>query len=145
MLCRQCGTEIADKALICYRCGTATTEAKFKPPPASGRRSSRTRAAIVIAALMLVIVFVILYFIFGRGARLQADLLPMINSAPMITATTPLRHDWTFTEIESIYSSSLPDLVFRAQTINRERHRPDQVQGCMLLSIKTAGCPEDCT
>jgi len=31
MKCRQCGTEIADKALICYRCGTATTEAKFKP------------------------------------------------------------------------------------------------------------------
>jgi biotin synthase len=144
MLCRQCGTEIADKALICYRCGTATTEAKFKPPPASGRRSSRTRAAIVIAALMLVIVLVILYFIFGRGSRLQADLLPMINSAPMITATTPLRHDWTFTEIESIYSSALPDLVFRAQTIHRERHRPDEVQGCMLLSIKTGGCPEDC-
>jgi hypothetical protein len=22
--------EIADKALICYRCGTATTEAKYK-------------------------------------------------------------------------------------------------------------------
>ena len=32
MICRNCGTEIADKALICYRCGTATTEPKFKPP-----------------------------------------------------------------------------------------------------------------
>ena len=62
----------------------------------------------------------------------------------MTTATTPLRHDWTFAEIESIYTSPLPDLVFRAQTIHRERHRPDEVQGCMLLSIKTGGCPEDC-
>jgi hypothetical protein len=35
--CRQCGTEIADKALICYRCGAATTEPTFKP--AAIRRS----------------------------------------------------------------------------------------------------------
>ena len=26
MLCRNCGTEIADKAIICYRCGVATTD-----------------------------------------------------------------------------------------------------------------------
>ena len=39
MQCRQCGTEIADKALICYRCGTATTEAKYKPVPLGPRRS----------------------------------------------------------------------------------------------------------
>jgi hypothetical protein len=38
MQCRQCGTEIADKALICYRCGTATTEAKYKPAAVTGRR-----------------------------------------------------------------------------------------------------------
>ena len=39
MQCRQCGTEIADKALICYRCGTATTEAKYKPAPIGQRRA----------------------------------------------------------------------------------------------------------
>ena len=38
MQCRHCGIEIADKALICYRCGTATTEAKFKPAPPKPRR-----------------------------------------------------------------------------------------------------------
>ena len=63
MQCRQCGTEIADKALICYRCGTATTEAKFKPPVASGRRSSRKRVMIVIAALVLLILLAILIFL----------------------------------------------------------------------------------
>lgn len=26
MLCKSCGTEIADKALICFRCGAATTD-----------------------------------------------------------------------------------------------------------------------
>ena len=55
-----------------------------------------------------------------------------------------LRHDWTLTEIESIYTTPLPDLIFRAQSVHRIHHRPDEVQGCTLLSIKTGGCPEDC-
>jgi biotin synthase len=55
-----------------------------------------------------------------------------------------LRHDWTIPEIESIYAAPLPDLIFRAQGIHRLHHRPDEVQGCTLLSIKTGGCPEDC-
>jgi biotin synthase len=62
-----------------------------------------------------------------------------------VTPATPeLRHDWTLSEIESIYATPLPDLVFRAQSVHRERHRANEVQGCMLLSIKTGGCPEDC-
>jgi len=55
-----------------------------------------------------------------------------------------LRHDWSVAEIESIYTRPLPDLVFRAQTVHREHHSPNEVQGCILLSIKTGGCPEDC-
>jgi biotin synthase len=55
-----------------------------------------------------------------------------------------LRHDWTVSEIAAIYESPLPDLIFRAQQIHRQHHRADEVQGCMLLSIKTGGCPEDC-
>jgi biotin synthase len=55
-----------------------------------------------------------------------------------------LRHDWTADEIESIYSSPLPDLIFRAQTVHRAHHSTTDVQGCALLSIKTGGCPEDC-
>ncbi len=62
----------------------------------------------------------------------------------MSPATSDLRHDWTVQEIESIYTSALPDLVFRAQSVHRVRHRANEVQGCMLLSIKTGGCPEDC-
>lgn len=63
MLCRNCGTEIADKALICYRCGTATTEAKFKPP--AGGQSPRRGVAITVA-LVLVLLLVIL-FLLGRS------------------------------------------------------------------------------
>lgn len=58
--------------------------------------------------------------------------------------TAELRHDWTAHEIEAIYTLPVPELIFRAQTIHRAYHRPNEVQGCALLSIKTGGCPEDC-
>jgi len=58
--------------------------------------------------------------------------------------TEELRHDWTVDEIERIYSAPLSDLIFRAQQAQRRYHRTDQVQACVLLSIKTGGCPEDC-
>ena len=59
-------------------------------------------------------------------------------------STAILRHNWTLAEIEDIYTAPLPDLIFRAQTVHRAHHRTDEVQGCVLLSIKTGGCPEDC-
>lgn len=31
MRCRSCGTEIAEKALICFRCGAATTDPVRQP------------------------------------------------------------------------------------------------------------------
>jgi hypothetical protein len=31
MKCRSCGTEIADKALICFRCGAATSDPVRQP------------------------------------------------------------------------------------------------------------------
>jgi len=55
-----------------------------------------------------------------------------------------LRHDWSIQEIEALYTLPLTDLVFRAAEVHRVHHRADEVQGCMLLSIKTGGCPEDC-
>ena len=54
MTCRQCGTEIADKALICYRCGTATTEAKSKP--AAARKSVWPIVATLVAVVLLLTV-----------------------------------------------------------------------------------------
>jgi biotin synthase len=58
--------------------------------------------------------------------------------------TAQVRHDWSLDEIEAIYTTPLLELIFQAQQVHREHHRPDEVQGCMLLSIKTGGCPEDC-
>jgi hypothetical protein len=42
MTCRHCGTDIADKALICYRCGRATAEPRVTPP-ADGSLFDRPR------------------------------------------------------------------------------------------------------
>jgi hypothetical protein len=43
MTCKNCGTEIADKALICYRCGQATFEAQRKPALTADRRGFMRR------------------------------------------------------------------------------------------------------
>ncbi len=56
-----------------------------------------------------------------------------------------VRHDWTDQEIQAIHDSPLPDLLFQAQLRHRRYHDPTKVQLCTLLSIKTGGCPEDCS
>ena len=65
MQCRNCGAEIADKALICYRCGTATTEAKYKPAPLERRSSSRT----LLITVVIIALIVLLALYFGLGMR----------------------------------------------------------------------------
>jgi hypothetical protein len=39
MQCRNCGTEIAERAIICFRCGHATTDPVRKAVPIRPRRS----------------------------------------------------------------------------------------------------------
>lgn len=57
---------------------------------------------------------------------------------------TEIRHDWTLAQVREIHDLPLTDLIHRAQTVHRAHHRPDAVQLCTLLSIKTGGCQEDC-
>lgn len=57
---------------------------------------------------------------------------------------TPIRHDWTRAQIRNIYQLALPELIFQAQVAHREFHKPEEIQLCRLLSIKTGACPEDC-
>src|ERR1700732_2703235 len=59
-------------------------------------------------------------------------------------APPPVRSSWSREEVAAIYRTSLPELIFRAQTTHRQFHAPDRVQTCQLISIKTGGCPEDC-
>ena len=57
---------------------------------------------------------------------------------------TQIRTDWTREEIAGLFDLPFTELLFRAATVHREFHPPEQVQLCTLLSIKTGGCPEDC-
>jgi len=66
------------------------------------------------------------------------------GTATFVSDGIPLRHDWSREEVRAIYTTPLPDLVFRAQTIHRQFNDADRVQTCQLISIKTGGCPEDC-
>jgi len=55
-----------------------------------------------------------------------------------------VRNNWTRAEITEIYNSPVLDLIYRAATVHRQHHDPQEVQVCTLLSVKTGGCPEDC-
>ena len=53
MKCRNCGAEIAANALICYKCGSATTEPRIKPPAARPSRSRMVIIGLVLGGLAL--------------------------------------------------------------------------------------------
>lgn len=55
-----------------------------------------------------------------------------------------IRNNWTLKEIQDIYNTPIMELVYKAATVHREFHDPQEVQVCTLLSVKTGGCPEDC-
>ncbi len=56
-----------------------------------------------------------------------------------------IRHDWTVDEIVAIHDLPLLDLIARANAVHRRYHDVNDVQKAALLSIKTGGCPEDCS
>ena len=65
MICKHCGTEIADKALICYRCGHATNEPRIKPPaegPLFERPRRRSPVPILIAVLIVIALLLAWWF-----------------------------------------------------------------------------------
>lgn len=51
---------------------------------------------------------------------------------------------WSFEELDKHYNTPILELVYRAATIHRQNHAPNEIQICHLISIKTGGCAEDC-
>jgi uncharacterized membrane protein YvbJ len=66
MQCRQCGTEIADKAIVCFRCGAGTTDPVRQAVPVKPRRNPVLSAGIIIVLLILA-----LYM--GQASRTAAN------------------------------------------------------------------------
>lgn len=56
-----------------------------------------------------------------------------------------IRNDWTKEEIKAIFDKPVLELIYEAATVHRTHNDPSEVQVCTLLSIKTGGCPEDCS
>jgi len=67
-----------------------------------------------------------------------------MNAPARALHDTP-RSDWTLAEIAALFALPFPDLMFRAATAHRTHLDPTQVQISTLISIKTGGCPEDCS
>ncbi|RPI50338.1 MAG: zinc-ribbon domain-containing protein [Acidobacteria bacterium] len=63
MKCRECGTEIAEKALICFRCGASVTEAVHKPYVAP-----KKKRPIIVYVIFAVLVLVALLLMLLRSA-----------------------------------------------------------------------------
>jgi hypothetical protein len=57
MKCRECGTEIADKALICFRCGASVEEPVTKPYVP--RKTKRPVVVYVIFAILVLLALLI--------------------------------------------------------------------------------------
>jgi len=77
MICRNCGTEIADKAIVCYRCGTGTAEPVRKPAEIRPRRSP---VLAVLIVLSLIVLAVLGWWIGRRSHVVGLELLPQYPS-----------------------------------------------------------------
>src|SRR5690606_37514420 len=80
----------------------------------------------------------------------QSQALLCMASTPTTPASfAPLARNaelnWTVQDILDLYELPLLDLLLRAQNEHRQHHEPNAVQLSSLLSIKTGGCPEDCS
>ena len=64
MRCSNCGTEIADKAIVCFRCGQATVAAVRKPAPPP----SRVRGILSFVALLVLLAAALLL---GRAGTID--------------------------------------------------------------------------
>ncbi|MDX1670244.1 MAG: biotin synthase BioB, partial [Limnobacter sp.] len=52
---------------------------------------------------------------------------------------------WTVEAIEALFALPFNDLLFKAHSVHRQHFDPNKIQRSTLLSIKTGGCPEDCS
>ncbi len=62
------------------------------------------------------------------------------QDVPAASAST-----WLIDEVLSLFELPFNDLLYRAQQVHREHFDPAEVELATLLSIKTGGCPEDCS
>lgn len=55
-----------------------------------------------------------------------------------------IRHDWTHPEVREILDRPFHDLLAEAHSVHNDRFDRNEIEGALLVSIKTGGCSEDC-
>ena len=83
--CADCGQEIDDGALVCYRCGTATNERSREPTPIDGAKDLGRWSPILLAIILggTVLVFAGLSF---TGRPVEPLVWPMLAVAAGLLA-----------------------------------------------------------
>jgi len=69
VICKNCGTEIADKAIVCYRCGTGTTEPVRKPAEIRRRRSP-----LLVFTVFVIVLLIALYLAWAWWTPLALEM-----------------------------------------------------------------------
>ena len=77
MKCRHCGTEIADKAIICFRCGSGTTDPVRKAVPIRPMRSP-------IFSFVVLLLLLLLGLYLGQAARTTPEPNPVTIGAAVL-------------------------------------------------------------
>jgi zinc-ribbon domain len=90
MQCRHCGTEIADKAIVCYRCGAATTDPVRKPVPV-GRARSAPSLLSGIAILVLALIFLSFASASGYPRAMDAAAIALALVGAVVLGTRLVR------------------------------------------------------
>ena len=53
--------------------------------------------------------------------------------------------NYNISQALEVYNQPFMDLLYKAHQVHREHHNVSHIQKCTLLSIKTGGCPENCS
>lgn len=86
MICRHCGTEIADKAIICYRCGAATAEPARRPAD-----KATPTGGWLVSALALVVLFLAALYL---GQAESGQVPPAVSYTIAVLAAIVLGWRW---------------------------------------------------
>jgi hypothetical protein len=66
MQCRNCGTEIADKAIVCFRCGAGTTDPVRRAVKITAKRSP-------LVSLVVMVMLVVMALYLGQASRVAGS------------------------------------------------------------------------
>jgi hypothetical protein len=68
MKCARCQAEIADKAIVCYRCGTPTAIPAAPERPVQARKGRGRGRALLVAIAIILVLLVLWFVLFGQPA-----------------------------------------------------------------------------